>query len=52
MLENNDSATLANAVKNTPHSKLHNIMLVATKVHVTLKSSVVLTWMRDKRELV
>ena len=31
------------------HSKLHNTMLVATKVHVMLRSFVVLTWMRDKR---
>jgi hypothetical protein len=32
------------------HSKLRNIMLVATKVHVILRSYVVLTCMCDKRE--
>ena len=32
------------------HSKLHNITLVATKMHVTLHSFVVLTWMRDALE--
>ena len=34
------------------HSKLLKITLVATKVHVILRSFVVLTWMRDKRGLV
>ena len=32
------------------HFELHNIMLVAAKVHTILKSYVVLTWMRDIRE--
>jgi hypothetical protein len=34
------------------HSKLCNITLVATKVHMILRNAVVLTWMCDKRELV
>lgn len=34
------------------HSKLRNIMLVVIRVHVILRSFVVLTWMRDKREVV
>ena len=34
------------------HSKLRSIIPVATKVHVILRSSVVLTWMRDTSELV
>ena len=34
------------------HSKLPNITHVATKVHVTLRSFEVLTWMRNERELV
>ena len=34
------------------HSKFHNITLVATKVHMTLRSFVVLTWMRGTIELV
>jgi hypothetical protein len=34
------------------HSKLRSITLVATKVHVMLRSSVVLTWMCDTIELV
>ena len=34
------------------YSKLCNIMLVATKVHVILCSLAVLTWMCDKREVV
>ena len=34
------------------HFKLRNITLVATKVQGILRSYVVLTWMRDKRELV
>ena len=34
------------------HSKLCNITLVATKVHMLLRSYVLLIWMRDKRELV
>lgn len=33
-------------------SKLCNIMLVVTKVHLMFASSLALTWMRDKRELV
>ena len=33
------------------HSKLCNITHVANKVHVILHSYVVLTWMRDIREL-
>ena len=33
-------------------SKLRSIILVATKVHVILRSFVVLTWMRDTIELV
>jgi hypothetical protein len=32
------------------HKLLRNITLLATKVHVILRSSVVLTWMRDARE--
>ena len=32
------------------HSKLCNIKFVPTKVHVMLRSYVMLTWMRDKRE--
>ena len=32
-------------------SKLYNIMLVTTKVHLMLKSFVVVIWMYDKREL-
>ena len=35
-----------------PHSKLRSITPVATKVHVILRSFVVLTWMRDISELV
>ena len=34
------------------HSKLHDIMLVVTKVHVILKSFIVLIWMHDKKGLV
>ena len=34
------------------HSKLRSITPLASKVHVTLWSFVVLTWMRDSRELV
>ena len=34
------------------HFKLHIITPVATKVHVILRSFVVLTWMRDTIELV
>jgi hypothetical protein len=34
------------------HSKLRSITHVATKVHVTLQSFVVLTWVHDTRELV
>ena len=34
------------------YSRLHNIMFMATKVHMILGSYVVLTWVRDKRELV
>ena len=33
------------------HSKLHSITLVTTKVHMVLRSFVVLTWMRDIIEL-
>jgi hypothetical protein len=33
------------------HSKLHSITLVATKLHVILRSYVVLTCMRDTSEL-
>ena len=33
------------------HSNLHNITLVASKVHVILRSFVVLTWMSDEEEL-
>ena len=32
------------------HFKLRNIMLVATKVHMVLKSYAVLTWMCDTKE--
>ena len=32
------------------HPKLRSITLVATKVHVILRSFVVLTWMRDTTE--
>ena len=35
---------------NNIHSKLRNFTLVATKVHMLLRSSVVLTWMHDIRE--
>ena len=35
-------------VKLLLHSKLHNIALLATEVHVILRSSIVLTWIRDK----
>jgi len=31
--------------------KLYNITLVATKVHVILRSFVVLTWMWDKKKI-
>ena len=34
------------------HSKLRSITPMATKVHVILRSFVVLTWMRDTIELV
>ena len=34
------------------HPKLHSITHVATKVHVILRSFVVLTWMCDTIELV
>ena len=34
------------------HSKLRSITPVATKVHIILRSFVVLTWMRDTIELV
>jgi hypothetical protein len=34
------------------HSKLHNITLVAIKVHVIIWIFVVLTWMRDTTKLV
>ena len=34
------------------HSKLRSITSVATKVHVILRSFVVLTWMSDTIELV
>ena len=34
------------------HSKLRSITPVATEVHVTLRSFVVLVWMRDTLELV
>jgi hypothetical protein len=34
------------------HSKLCSITHVATKLHVILRSFVVLTWMRDTIELV
>ena len=34
------------------YSKLHNVTLVTTRVLVILRSSVVLTWMSDKIELV
>ena len=34
------------------HSKLHSITHVATKVHMILRSFVVLTWMRDTIDLV
>ena len=34
------------------HSKLRSITPVITKVHVILRSFVVLTWMRDTIELV
>ena len=37
---------------NKLHSKLCNVMLVTTKVHMILRSGVVLTQMRDKREVV
>ena len=30
------------------HSKLHNIMLVATELHVILRNFCVLSWVRDK----
>jgi hypothetical protein len=34
------------------HSKLRSITYAATKVHISLRSFVVLTWMRDMIELV
>ena len=37
---------------NVVHSKLHSITPVATKVHVVLRSFIVLTWMHDTIELV
>ena len=37
---------------NQLHSKLCSITSMATKVHVILRSFVVLTWMRDAIELV
>jgi len=39
-------------VRNGVHSKVRSIAPVATKVHMTLQSFVVLTWMRDAIELV
>ena len=33
------------------HSKLHSMTPVATKVHMILRSFVVLTWMRNTSEL-
>ena len=34
------------------HSKLRSIIHVAIKVHMILQSFVLLTWMRDNKELV
>ena len=34
------------------HSKLRSITHAATKVHMTLRSFVVLTWMRDTSDFV
>ena len=31
------------------HSKLYNILLVATKLHVILKEFGMVTWMHDKK---
>lgn len=31
------------------HSKLHNIMLVATELHVILRKFCVLSWMHDNK---
>ena len=33
-------------------SKLRSIILVATRVHVIVRSSVLLTWMRDTMDIV
>jgi hypothetical protein len=40
------------AYEHTVYSKLHSIKLVAAKLHMILRSFVVLTWMHDIIELV
>ena len=47
----NDFRAFVNSLNYT-HSKLCSITHVATKVHVILRSFVVLTWMRDTIDLV
>ena len=42
---------MANLSTINVHSKLRSITPVATKVHVVLRSFVVLAWMRDTIEL-
>ena len=47
------AATISCSILIIPlHSKLRSITPVAAKMHVTLRSFVVLTWMRDTSELV
>ena len=43
---------LDDIIKINVHSQLRSITPMATKVHMMLQSFVVLTWMRDTRELV
>jgi hypothetical protein len=43
---------LVEIMNTAPHFKLHSITPMATKVHVMLRSFVVLTWIRDIIELV
>ena len=43
--------TISTSCRISARSRLHNITLVATKVHLILKSFVVVMWMHDKREL-
>ena len=46
----NQKGTIICTISYHPHSKLRIVTFVATKVHVILTSSIVLTWMYDNRE--